>query len=306
MKLDFLHITDLDTGGILTVLDLAGRLKAESREGKKHPLLEGKTLAMIFQKPSARTRISFETGINQLGGHAIYLGPSEIGMGKREEPKDIARVISRYNDLLMARVLAHAELIELAKWASIPVINGLSDYNHPCQVLADIFTIREHRGSLDELRVVYVGDGNNVANSWINLSQRIPMTLVLACPEGYDPDEKTLASARESGSSEVSVVRDPFESVKGADVVYTDVWTSMGQESDSESRKRAFALFQVTQKLMSEAGEKAYFMHCLPAHRGEEVADAVLEGPRSIVFDQAENRLHVQKAIMVTLAGSGT
>ncbi|MFQ6615688.1 MAG: ornithine carbamoyltransferase [Fidelibacterota bacterium] len=305
MKQDFLHITDFDAGTIYSVLDLAARLKADTRAGKEHPLLKGKTLAMIFQKPSARTRISFETGMSQLGGHALYLGPSDIGMGEREETKDVARVVSRYNDLIMARVFGHITIIDLARWASVPVINGLSDYNHPCQVMADIFTIKEHRHNLDDLKVAYVGDGNNVANSWLNLSRRIPMTLTLACPQGYDPDEKTLASARESGTSEIFLVRDPLEAVPGADVVYTDVWISMGQESDTNRREKAFRSFQVTEELMSAAGDQARFMHCLPAHRGEEVTDAVLEGKDSIVFDQAENRLHVQKAITVILAGSG-
>ncbi|MFQ6675165.1 MAG: ornithine carbamoyltransferase [Fidelibacterota bacterium] len=304
MKRDFLHITDFETGEIFAVLELADKLKAQTRTGKEHPLLKGKTLAMIFQKPSARTRISFETGMNQLGGHAIFLGPSEIGLGEREEPRDVARVVSRYNHLVVARVFEHARVTELARWASIPVINGLSDYNHPCQVMADIFTLRERRKNLDGLRIAYVGDGNNVANSWVNLSRRIAMTLVLACPEGYEPDAETVESAGNAGLSRISLVRDPLEAVRGADVVYTDVWTSMGQESDRDLRKEVFRPYQVNDQVMAAAGNQAFFMHCLPAHRGEEVTDAVLEGPRSLVFDQAENRLHVQKAIMVTLAGS--
>ncbi|MFQ6673362.1 MAG: ornithine carbamoyltransferase [Fidelibacterota bacterium] len=304
MKRDFIQITDFTGDEIHQVLHVAGRLKSETRVGKEHPHLKGKTLAMIFQKPSARTRISFETGMWELGGHALYLGPTDIGMGTREAVKDIARVVSRYNDLIMARVFDHGYITELAAHSAVPVINGLSDYNHPCQVMADIFTVLEHRGNIDDLRVVYLGDGNNVANSWLNLARRIAMELVIACPEGYEPDDETFKLAKESGPGEVSISHDPFAVVPGADVIYTDAWASMGQEAEEEERKKIFQPYQVNRELMEAAGKQATFMHCLPAHRGQEVTDDVLDGPQSIAFDEAENRLHVQKAIMVTLAGN--
>lgn len=298
MKRDFLHITDFSAEEIQTLFELTASLKS----GEEH-LLKGKSLAMIFQKPSVRTRVSFETGMWQLGGYALYLAPSDLGLGTRESVKDIALVLSRYNDLIMARVYGHRQIIDLGKYATVPVINGLTDYNHPCQVLADIFTILEHRGRLDGLKIVYVGDGNNVANSWLNLARRLPMTLAIACPEGYEPDSKTSQAAMSAGLSDVSITHDPSEAVVGADVICTDVWASMGQESEAEARRRIFQPFQVNSDLMAAAGEKAWFMHCLPAHRGEEVTDEVIDGPQSLVLDEAENRLHVQKAIMVTLCG---
>ena len=301
-KRDFLHIADLSSDEIHEVLDLAKQLKNDTRSGKEHPYLKGKTLAMIFQKPSARTRVSFETGMWQLGGHALYLGPSDIWLGEREEVKDLGHVLSRYNDLIMARLFNHAHVLELGEYASVPVINGLTDYNHPCQVMSDIFTILHDRGHLNDLKVAFVGDGNNVANSWLNLAQRIPLELVIACPEGYKPDSATLESAKSAGFSEVAISHDPVEAVRGADIIYADVWASMGQESESEKRKKIFQPFQVNRELMEAAGTRVRFMHCLPAHRGEEVTDEVLDGPQSLVFDEAENRLHVQKALMVTLA----
>jgi len=258
-------------------------------------------MAMIFAKPSARTRISFETGMYQLGGYSLYLSPNDIGIGKREAVKDIARVISRYNDIIMARLFNHAHIIELAEYSTVPVINGLTDYNHPCQILADIYTVLEYRKHLQDIKITYIGDGNNVANSWINLAAKIPMHLVICSPSGYDPDQKTLLYARKQGVSTVEVLREPKTAVKDADVVYTDVWASMGQESEAKTRQKIFKPYQINHSLMQHAKSTALVMHCLPAHRGDEITDDVLDGPNSVVWDEAENRLHVQKAIIVTL-----
>jgi len=301
MKRDFLEIVDLTSQEIWQLFRFTKALKKKQKKGKSYQPLKGKTLAMVFQKPSTRTRVSFEVGMFQLGGHAIYLSPDEIGLGKREAVSDVARVLSRYVDAIMARVFGHEILVELAKYASVPVINGLSDLTHPCQVLSDVFTIWEYRGCLDGLKVAWIGDGNNVANSWINMASRIPMELVLACPSGYEPNREILERAQKAKLSEIKVVRDPFEAVKEADVIYTDVWTSMGQEKEQAKRKKAFKKYCVDDALVSKAKPHVVVMHCLPAHRGEEITDSVIEGPRSIVFDQAENRLHVQKALLVNL-----
>ena len=301
MNKHFLSIVDLTRDEIFEIFDLSRELKEKTKRGEPHHLLKGKTLAMVFAKPSARTRISFEVGMFQLGGHALYLGPNDIGVGTREAVKDVARVLSRYNDGIMARLFGHQDIIELAQYATVPVINGLTDLLHPCQIMADAFTILEHRTTLDNLKVAFIGDGNNVANSWINFASRVPMTLALAVPEGYDPNPEILANARKTGVSEITVHRDPKEAVKNADVVYTDVWASMGQEAEAEKRKKIFQPFQVNEALMKYARPDTYFMHCLPAHRNEEVTDGVIESPNSIVFDEAENRMHVQKAIMVKL-----
>lgn len=301
MTKDFLAISDLTRNEIMGVFELASLLKEEQKQGIPHHRLEGQTLAMIFAKPSARTRVSFETGMFQLGGHALYLSPSDIGIGKREAVKDIAQVLSRYNSGIMARLFEHRHMETLAEHASVPVINGLTDYNHPCQVMADIFTVLEHRGNLNDLKVAFVGDGNNVANSWVNLASRIPMHLVLSSPGGYDPAETALKRAKEAGISDIDILRDPKQAVKNADVIYTDVWASMGQEEEKEKRMKDFAPFQVNSELLAGARPAVMVMHCLPAHRGEEITDEVLDGPSSIVFDEAENRMHVQKAIMVKL-----
>jgi len=303
MKRDFLHITDLDAGEVAGVLESAARIKARFNRRDRFLPFQGQTLAMIFAKPSARTRVSFETGYFRLGGHALYLGPSDIQIGQREAVKDIARVLGRYNDMIMARLFAHAHILEFARNCPAPVINGLTDYNHPCQVMADIFTIKEHRGHLDNLKVVYVGDGNNVVHSWLHLAQRLGFHFVCACPEGYAPDEKTVQASRDAGLSEIEISHDPRQAVANADVIYTDVWASMGQKDQTEARGRVFADFQVNERLMASAGAKPFFMHCLPAERDREVTDAVMESKRSIVFDQAENRMHVQNAIMLMLAG---
>ncbi len=298
MKRDFLHVTDLSRDEIWEVFELTKKLKGNVKEGREYVPLKGKTMAMIFAKPSARTRVSFETGMTQLGGHAIYLGPNDIGIGKREAVKDIARVIARYDDIIMARLFAHAHMLELAEYSPVPVINGLTDYNHPCQIMADIFTVLEHRGNLDNLKITFVGDGNNVVNSWLELAMRLPLHFVLACPPGYEPNHELLTEAQNTGLSKIEVLHDPYKAVKNADVIYTDVWASMGQETEQEKRKRDFSGFQVDMQLVKAAKPDVYVMHCLPAHRGDEITDDVMESPNSIVFDEAENRMHVQKAII--------
>jgi len=299
----FLSIAELTKDEIFEIFDLTKELKSEQKQGKIHHLLKGKTLAMVFAKPSARTRISFEVGMFQLGGHALYLSPNDIGMGTREAVKDVARVLSRYNDGIMARLFGHEDIVEFAEYSSVPIINGLTDLLHPCQIMADTFTILEHRKTLDNFKVTYIGDGNNVANSWINFASRVPMKLALAVPDGYDPNPTILSTAIKAEISEITIHRDPKEAVKEADVVYTDVWASMGQESEAEKRRQVFNNYQVNDEVMKHARADTYFMHCLPAHRDEEVTDSVIESPNSIVFDEAENRMHVQKAIMVKLMG---
>lgn len=302
MKRDFIHITDFTTEEILDTLELARKLKEKFHEKDKHHIFRDRSLAMIFAKPSARTRVSFETGFTWMGGHALYLGPNDIGIGKREAVKDIARVFSRYNDIIMARLFEHKHMLELAKHATIPVVNGLTDYNHPCQIMADILTILEHRGNLDDPKIVYVGDGNNIVNSWLKLAERLSLDFVCACPEGFEPDEDTVDFAREVGISEITITHDLKDAVKNADVIYTDVWVSMGQKEEAEARQKLFADFQVNKNIMKLTGKETYFMHCLPAERGREVTDGVMEADCSIVFDQAENRMHAQNAIMVKLA----
>jgi len=302
---DFLSIADLTRAEIESIFDLTRDLKEKTKRREKHHLCEGLSMAMIFAKPSARTRISFETGMYQLGGYALYLSPADIGIGKREAVKDIAQVISRYNDIIMARLFDHAHILELAQYSSVPVINGLTDYNHPCQIMADIYTVLEHRKNLDNIKICYIGDGNNVANSWINLASRLPMHLVICSPSGYEPDAATLEHARKVGISRVEVLSDPQKSVQDADVVYTDVWASMGQEAEAAARKKVFLPYQVNSSLMKHARKDALVMHCLPAHRGDEITDEVIDGPQSIVFDEAENRMHVQKAIIVKLLKKG-
>ncbi len=303
MKKDFLHITDFTTEEIWETLELAKEIKAKLKNREEYKPFKDQSLAMIFAKPSARTRISFETGFFRLGGHALYLGPSDIEIGKREAVKDIARVFSGYNDMIMARLFEHEHILELAEYASIPVINGLTDYNHPCQIMADILTVYEHRGNLNDLKIVYVGDGNNVVHSWLHLAARIPMHFTCVCPEGFEPDQKTIKLVEDTGTSMVEVSNDPKTDISGADVIYTDVWASMGKKEETEMREKLFAEFQVNSAMMESTSKTSLFMHCLPAERGREVTDAVMESPNSIVFDQAENRLHAQNAIMVKIAG---
>ena len=299
----FLHISDYSTDALWDILKLAKKLKQKFRDREEYKIFNNKSLAMIFAKPSARTRVSFETGFEWMGGHALFLGPNDIGIGKREAIKDISRLLSRYNDIIMARLFDHSHILELAENSTIPVINGLTDYNHPCQVMSDIFTIWETRGSLDDLKVTYVGDGNNIVHSWLHLAQKFPMEFVCACPENYEPNSNTVNGSSSAGVSSVSVSHDPTNSVKNTDVVYTDVWASMGQKDEAEMREKIFQPFQVNGDLMAATGKNTLFMHCLPAERGREVTDEVIEADYSIVFEQAENRLHVQNAIMVTLAG---
>ncbi|KAJ8561336.1 hypothetical protein K7X08_027526 [Anisodus acutangulus] len=301
---DFLHISDFDKGTILNILDRAREVKELLKSGERTYLpFSGKTMAMIFAKPSMRTRVSFETGFYLLGGHAIYLGPNDIQMGKREETRDVARVLSRYNDIIMARVFAHQDILDLAKFATVPVINGLTDYNHPCQIMADALTIIEHVGQLEGTKVVYVGDGNNIVHSWLLLAAVIPFHFVCACPKGFEPDQETVEKARQAGVSKIEITNDPKEAVRGADVVYSDVWASMGLKEEAAHRRQVFQGFQVDEELMKLAGKKAYFMHCLPAERGVEVTDGVIEAPNSIVYPQAENRMHAQNAIMLHALG---
>jgi len=299
----FLHISDYSTDALWDILKLAKKLKQKFRDREEYKIFNNKSLAMIFAKPSARTRVSFETGFEWMGGHALFLGPNDIGIGKREAIKDISRLLSRYNDIIMARLFDHSHILELAENSTIPVINGLTDYNHPCQVMSDIFTIWETRGSLDDLKVTYVGDGNNIVHSWLHLAQKFPMEFVCACPENYEPNSNTVNGSSGAGISSVSVSHDPTNSVKNTDVIYTDVWASMGQKDETEMREKIFQPFQVNGYLMAATGKNTLFMHCLPAERGREVTDEVIEADYSIVFEQAENRLHVQNAIMVTLAG---
>jgi ornithine carbamoyltransferase len=299
LKHDFLAIPDFDREGLYEILELAHRLKRG--EYRERPLT-GRTLGMIFEKSSTRTRVSFEVGTYQLGGHALFLSSRDIQLGRGEPIRDMARVLSRYVDGIMIRTFAHSTIEELASYATIPIINGLTDLLHPCQVMADVMTIQENFGQdLSERKVAWVGDGNNMANSWLNAAYRFGFELRLACPEGYRPDPDTLKRAQSTAS--IILTDDPAEAIRGADVVNTDVWTSMGQEEETQARIKAFAGYHVDASLMALASEHAIFLHCLPAHRGEEVAEEVLEGPQSRVFDEAENRLHVQKAILVRLMG---
>ena len=303
MKRDFLHITDFTTDEIWETLELAKSIKARLKNKEDYKPFKDHSLVMIFAKPSARTRVSFETGFFRLGGHALFLGPNDIGIGKREAIKDIARVFSGYNDMIMARLFDHKHMTELAKYASISVINGLTDYNHPCQIMADILTIYEHRVNLDNMKIVYVGDGNNIVHSWLHLAARIPFHFTCVCPEGFEPDPEPIKLVEAAGISTVEITHDPKAGVVGADVVYTDVWASMGQKEEAAEREKIFANFQVNSAMMNSTGKETLFMHCLPAERGREVTDAVMESTNSIVFDQAENRMHAQNAIMVKIAG---
>jgi ornithine carbamoyltransferase len=301
MKRDFLHITDFTTEEIWETLELSKWIKAKLKKGEDYKPFAGKTMAMIFAKPSARTRVSFETGFFRLGGHALFLGPNDIGIGKRESVSDIANVLSRFNDMIMARLFDHNHILELAENASVPVVNGLTDFNHPCQIMADILTVYEHRGNLDDMKITYVGDGNNIVHSWLALAMRIPFHLTIACPEGYTPDEGMLKAAKEGGLSTIEISHEPMEAVKDADVIYTDVWASMGQKEEAEERRRRFEGFQINDDLMAATGKHTYFMHCLPAERGVEVTDSVCDADYSIMFDEAENRMHAQNAIMVKI-----
>jgi ornithine carbamoyltransferase len=294
----FLAIPDFTTDELRRLLDLGDAMRTGAY---RETPLAGRSLAMIFMKASTRTRVSFEVGAWQLGGHALFLSPRDIQLGRGEPVADTARVLSRYVDGIMIRTFAHTEVEELARYATVPVINGLTDLLHPCQILADLATVRQHLGGWDGRRIAWIGDGNNMANSWLNAAYRLGFELRLACPEGYDPDPEILERAR--GAAPVLLTRDPREAVDGAHVVNTDVWASMGQEEEQAERERAFAGYTVDETLMGRAAHDAIFLHCLPAHRGEEVAANVIDGRWSRVWDEAENRLHVQKAIMAVLMG---
>jgi len=301
---DFLNLEDLTADELQALLDFAADLKARQKRGEPHRLLEGCTLAMIFEKPSLRTRATFETGMTQLGGHAIDLAREHLQMGVRESVPDIARNLERWVDAIMARVFSHSTLEELARYARIPVINGLSDYSHPCQILSDLLTIREHKGGLAGRTLAYVGDGNNVCHSLLFGGALTGMHVRVGCPEGYEPLPSVVEHARRLAARHgacIELMHDPREAVAGADIVYTDTWVSMGQEAERELRIRVFPPYQVNARLLQYAKPDAVVMPCLPAHRGEEITDDVMDGPQSIIFDQAENRLHAQKALLVAL-----
>ena len=301
---DVTSLSDVSKAELEAWFDLAIRLKAELKAGKTRRLLAGKNLAMIFQKSSTRTRVSFEIAMRQLGGGGLYLSGNDMQLGRGETIADTAQVLSRYCDGIMARVFAHSDITTLAKYASVPVINGLSDYSHPCQAVADYLTILEHKKKLQGLTLAYVGDGNNVAHSLLFGGAKLGVSVTIVCPKGYEPQksvvDQCVADGRETGSR--ILVTDDTAAVKGADVIYTDVWASMGQEKEHAERVRIFKDYQINAGLMARTGKKdTLFMHCLPAHRGEEVTDEVVDSPNSVVFDEAENRLHAQKAILVSL-----
>ena len=301
-KRDLLSLRDLTRPDLDEILSLAATLKRERKEGRLPPLLAGKKLALVFQKPSLRTRATFDIGMAELGGSTLFLGPDEVHLGERETPADCVRVLGRLVDIVAVRTFSQEIVVEMARFGSVPGINALSDVYHPCQVLADILTLQECKGTLEGLRVVFVGDGNNVVHSWLLAAAKFPFLFTLACPEGFEPDKEIFDSALSAGA-DVTLTHDPGEAVNNADAIYTDVWASMGQEAGAGSRKQAFAAFQVTEGMVARARSDAVVMHCLPAHRGEEITAEVIEGRHSVVFDQAENRLHAQKALMVWCLG---
>jgi ornithine carbamoyltransferase len=302
-KRDLLNFRDLSREEMVGIFALASALKRKQKQGISHPLLIHRCLAMIFEKPSLRTRVTFEAGMVQLGGHAVFLGPNEVQLGVRETPADCARSLSRWVDLITVRTFSQATLEEMARYASVPVINALTDLSHPCQVLADCLTLIEHKGDLKGLKIAFVGDGNNMVHSWMEAAEKLPIAFAVACPKGYEPNREIEQRARQNGAR-ITVTQSVEEAVTGADAVYTDVWASMGQEEEAAARLRAFQGYQVNERVVAMAKKHAVVMHCLPAHRGQEITHEVLEGPQCIAFDQAENRLHVQKAIMVWLLRS--
>ena len=298
---DLLSIHDLSLEEVNEIFEVSKTLKQKQMMGEPHKVLEGKTLGMIFTKPSTRTRVSFETGIYQLGGIGMYFGPNDLQLGRSESISDTAKVLSRYLNGIMIRTFAHKDVIDLAEGASIPVINGLTDLLHPCQVLADLFTILEKKEKLRGLKLSYIGDGNNMAHSLLNGCSKVGMHISIASPSGYKPNAEIIKNAKKNAKhmgSKVKILDDPFAAVKNADIIYTDVWASMGQEAEATERRKKFMRYQVNPKLVKSAKDDYLFMHCLPAHRGEEVVNEVADSPNSIIFDEAENRLHVQKAIM--------
>jgi len=300
----FLHLADYSPQELQQLLYLAITLKQEWQRGGNKPLLKGKVLGMVFQKPSLRTRVSFDMAMRHLGGDALYLSPEEVGLGKRESVADVARVLSGYVQAIMARTYSHAQLLELAQHATVPVINGLSDYNHPCQAMADALTLLERKGKLKGLNLAYVGDGNNVAASLLHLCGKLGVNFTIASPAGYDLSEDTLDLGQkfaEASGARLQLFRDPRAAVRDADVIYTDTWISMGQEAETEKRAAVFPPYQINAQLVAEAKPDVLVMHCLPAHRGQEITDDIADGPHSVIFPQAENRLHAQKAILVYL-----
>lgn len=301
MKKDILTLWDLSRKDIRALFALAAEMKDREKHGIVSTSLAGRVLGMLFDKHSTRTRVSFEAAMNKLGGSVIYMSAGDMQIARNEPVKDTARVLSGYLDALVIRTYSQQLIEEYAQYASIPVINALSDLYHPCQILSDLQTIVECKGGLDGLRIVWVGDGNNVANSWINAAAILGLDLVLACPEAYQPEAGVLDRAREEGSGKLTVTTDPREAMAGADVIYTDVWASMGQEKEQEKRRNAFLPFQVNDELVAAADPAVLVMHCLPAHRGEEITEAALEGPRSVVWTQAENKMHMHKALLQTL-----
>jgi ornithine carbamoyltransferase len=304
MKRDLLTILDLSTGEILSLIDKAAKMKGELAAGCLPKTLEGKIVGLVFLKPSTRTRISFESAVLRLGGQAIFMTGQDTQISRHEPLADMARVLSRYIDAIVVRTFAHSDVEELARFASVPVVNALTDHSHPCQVLADLLTIREKRGSLKDLTVAWIGDGNNVANSWIKAALRLDFSLNLACPAGYEPDSELVGQAARETNGRIKVIADPVEAVANADVLYTDVWASMGQEEEAKVRIEAFKRYQINSHLLSCAPPRAIVLHCLPAHRGEEISSEVIEGPRAPVFDQAENRLHLQMALLDWMIGT--
>ena len=303
MNKHFLALHDFSKKELDELFELALKLKKKQKNADKHHLLKGKTLAMIFEKSSTRTRVSFEVGIYQLGGHGLFISSGTSQMGRGEPLKDTARTLSRYCDGIMVRTYGQDIVEELARFATVPVINGLTDLFHPCQIMADLLTVIEHKGSYQGLKFAWVGDGNNMANTWIEAAAIFGFDLTLACPKGYQPDPKVLAWAQANGKSAIVLTDDPKQAVQDADVLNTDVWASMGQEEEQKAREKAFAGYQLNSEILKLAKPDCVVMHCLPAHRDEEITDEVIEGPNSVVWDEAENRLHIQKAIMATLMG---
>ncbi|AWB47065.1 ornithine carbamoyltransferase [Paenibacillus sp. CAA11] len=303
---DFIELTDYSTEEIQYLIDLAIEIKHKQKTGETYQPLKGKTVGLIFEKSSTRTRVSFEVGVFQLGGHALFLSKNDIQLGRGETIHDTAGVMSRYLDGLMIRTFGHENVVDLARYATIPVINGLSDLAHPCQVLADFQTIYEHKGKLKGLKLAYIGDGNNMAHSLMIGGAKLGVDVTVACPKGYEPDAQITADAQEiaqATGAKIEIVEDPVKAVTDADVIYTDVWASMGFEEEQKAREAAFAAYQVNEELARHAKPDYLFLHCLPAHRGEEVSAGVIDGEHSIIFDQAENRLHAQKALMAALIG---
>ena len=299
-----IKVDDFNKNEILDLFELAAELKTKYRTKDSYRPFKDHSMAMIFAKPSARTRVSFETGYAWMGGHAIYLAPQDIGLGTRESASDLAQLFSRYNDMIMARVFSHNDMLEFEKHATVPVINGLTDYNHPCQILTDMFTIWEQKkDNFENLKITYIGDGNNIVNSWIRLASILPFEFTCVCPEGFEPDADTVSFARSKNLSSINISHNAVDGVQGADVIYTDVWASMGQKKEIQERIKIFSPLQVNEELVKYAKKDYMFMHCLPAERGREVTDGVIDSINSIVFEQAENRLHTQNAIMVSLAG---